>query len=75
MHQRLMWTINTLRDAPGEEESTLDADRVEIGRMVTQMVWSKLFHYLDRGEFHNYRFLLNSQSGMLPGGRLFALQR
>ena len=57
MHQRLMWTISTLRDAPGERESTLDADRVEIGRMVPQMVWSKLFHYLDRGEFHNYRFL------------------
>ena len=63
-HQRLMWTISKLRDAPGEGEFTLDADRVGIGRMVTQMVWSKLFHYLDHGEFHNYRFLLNSHASV-----------
>ncbi|CAE6934391.1 ANKHD1 [Symbiodinium sp. CCMP2456] len=51
-------------EGPGEGEFTLDADRVGIGRMVTQMVWSKLFHYLDHGEFHNYRFLLNSHASV-----------
>ena len=29
--------------------------------MVIQMVWSKLFYYLKRREFHNYRYLLNAQ--------------
>jgi len=51
-----------MSDAPGEGEFTLDADRVGIGRMITQMVWSKLLHFLERREFHNYRFLLNSHA-------------
>ena len=51
-----------MRDAPVEGEFTLDGDRVWIGRMVTQMVWSKLFYYLEHGQFHNYRFLLNAQA-------------
>ena len=38
-HQTLMWTSNRMSDAPGEGEFTLDADRVGIGRMITQMVW------------------------------------
>eukprot|EP00439_Symbiodinium_sp_Y106_P010354 s8181_g1.t1 len=53
-----------MSDAPGEGDFTLHVDRVGIGRMVTQMVWSKLFHYLEHGEFHNYRFLLNSQAAL-----------
>ena len=61
-HQTLMWTSNRMSDAPGEGEFTLDADRVGIGRMITQMVWSKLLHFLERREFHNYRFLLNSHA-------------
>ncbi|CAE7768290.1 ANKRD17 [Symbiodinium sp. CCMP2456] len=61
-HQTLMWTGNRMSDAPGEGAFTLDADRVGIGRMITQMVWSKLFHFLERREFHNYRFLLNSHA-------------
>ena len=48
--------------APGEGEFTVDTDRERIGGMVTQMVWSKLFHYLERREFHNFRFLFNSQN-------------
>ena len=71
-----------MSDAPGEGEFTLDADRVGIGRMITQMVWSKLFHFLEQREFHNYRFLLNSHAaryfraldvepidGLIPGFR------
>jgi len=67
-HQRLMGTTNRFRDAPGDGEFTFDADRVGIGRMVTQMVWSKLLHYLDHGDFHNYRFLLNSHSSVYCRG-------
>ena len=53
-----------MRDAPGEGEFTLDGDRVWIGRMVTQMVWSKLFYYLEHRQFHNYRFLLNAHAAL-----------
>ena len=63
-HQTLMWAGNRMSDAPGEGDFTLDVDRVGIGRMVTQMIWSKLFHYLEHREFHNYRFLLNSQAAL-----------
>ncbi|CAE7297598.1 unnamed protein product [Symbiodinium natans] len=61
-HQTLLWAGLSMRDAPGEGEFTLDGDRVLIGRMVTQMVWSKLFYYLEHKQFHNYRFLLNLQA-------------
>ena len=61
-HQTLMWAGLCMRDAPGEGEFTLDSDRVWIGRMVTQMVWSKLFYYLEHRQFHNYRYLLNSHA-------------
>ncbi|CAE7530956.1 unnamed protein product [Symbiodinium natans] len=60
-HQTLEWTGLRIREAPGEGEFTVDGDRVWIGRMVIQMVWSKLFYYLKRREFHNYRYLLNAQ--------------
>ncbi|CAE7783600.1 Ankrd17, partial [Symbiodinium microadriaticum] len=60
-HQTLLWKGLSMRDAPGEGEFTLDGDRVWIGRIVTQMVWSKLFYYLEHRQFHNYRFLLNAQ--------------
>ncbi|CAE7249300.1 unnamed protein product, partial [Symbiodinium sp. CCMP2456] len=60
-HQTLMWAGSKMLYAPGEGEFTVDTDRERIARMVTQMVWSKLFHYLERREFHNYRFLFNSQ--------------
>ncbi|CAE7274343.1 unnamed protein product [Symbiodinium natans] len=61
-HQTLMWaTGSCLLDAPGEGEFTLDADRSTIGPMVRQMVLSKLLHYLEHRDLHNYRFLLNSQ--------------
>ncbi|CAE7654007.1 unnamed protein product [Symbiodinium sp. CCMP2592] len=61
-HQTLLWAGKSMRDAPGEGEFTLDGDRARIGRLVTQMVWSKLFYYLEHGQFHNYRFLLNAQA-------------
>ncbi|CAE7667124.1 Ankrd17, partial [Symbiodinium sp. CCMP2456] len=60
-HQSLLWAGLSMRHAPGEGDFTLDGDRVWIGRMVTQMVWSKLFYYLEHRQFHNYRFLLNAQ--------------
>ncbi|CAE7812455.1 unnamed protein product [Symbiodinium sp. CCMP2456] len=60
-HQTLLWGGLSTRHAPGEGEFTLDVDRVWIGRVVTQMVWSNLFYYLEHRQFHNYRFLLNIQ--------------
>ncbi|CAE7867537.1 unnamed protein product, partial [Symbiodinium necroappetens] len=61
-HQSLLWAGLSMRDVPGEGEFTLDGDRVWIGRMMTQMVWSKLFYFLEHRQFHNYRFLLNAQA-------------
>ena len=71
-----------MSDAPGEGEFTLDVDRVGIGSMITQMVWSKLLHFLEQRDYHNYRFLLNSHAaryfraldvepidGLIPGFR------
>ncbi|CAE7735918.1 Ephx2 [Symbiodinium sp. CCMP2456] len=62
VHQTVLWAGLSMRDAPGEGKFTLDGDREVIGRIVTQMVWSKLFYYLEHRQLHNYRFLLNAQT-------------
>ena len=61
--QTLIWQGNRLLDAPGSGQFTRDADRAMIGRVLVQMVWTKLSYYLRQQDLHNYRFLLNSQKG------------
>ena len=59
--QTLIWQGNRLLDAPGSGEFTRDVDKTMIGRVMVQMVWTKLSYYLQQQDLHNYRFLLNSQ--------------
>ncbi|CAE7228340.1 caiap [Symbiodinium sp. CCMP2456] len=49
-------------DAPGLGKFSVESDRSRIGRVILQMVWKKLLYFLEQGDLHNYRFLLNQQA-------------
>ena len=61
MHQTLVWLGNRMLEAPGEGDFTLEMDRRRVGRMMIRMIWAKLLYHLEQADFHNYRFLLNTQ--------------
>ena len=82
--QYLMIDARKYLDAPGSGEFTHEEDRRRIANVLVQMVWKKLRYLLDQGDWHGYRFLLNTQppcifqdlavapvEGLIPG---FALQ-
>ncbi|CAE7216813.1 ANKRA2 [Symbiodinium sp. CCMP2592] len=85
VHQYLMIDARKYLDAPGAGHFTLESDRPRVARALLQMVWKKLLCLLEQGDWHNYRFLLNTQStccfkgldvmpleGLIPG---FSLHR
>mmetsp|Transcript_41714 Transcript_41714/g.74847 ORF Transcript_41714/g.74847 Transcript_41714/m.74847 type:complete len:618 (+) Transcript_41714:36-1889(+) len=49
-------------DAPGAGELTMQADIHRLAAAISQMVWSKLHFYLEKGDLHKYRFLLNEHA-------------
>eukprot|EP00439_Symbiodinium_sp_Y106_P047492 s709_g6.t1 len=55
-------TALTPIDAPGLGKFSVESDRSRIGRVILQMVWKKLLYFLEQGDLHNYRFLLNQQA-------------
>eukprot|EP00439_Symbiodinium_sp_Y106_P064731 s136_g10.t1 len=62
-HLSLVISTQLHLDAPGAGELTFEQDRPRIRRLVLQMVWKKLLYFLERGDLHSYRFLLNKQYG------------
>eukprot|EP00439_Symbiodinium_sp_Y106_P012605 s7795_g1.t2 len=65
VHQSLVFEVNRSMEAPGLGKFTYEADRQKVGRVIIQLVWNKLHHYLARGDLHKYRFLLNQQAACL----------
>jgi len=63
MHQGLIFTANSMLDAPGLGKFTFPADSDRITPAIFQLVWHKLLFYLDHGDVHRYRLLLNSHKG------------
>ncbi|CAE7543476.1 Kidins220 [Symbiodinium sp. CCMP2592] len=57
----LMIDARRYLDAPGEGEFTIEEDRLQIAQVLVQIVWRKLLFLLDEGDWHGYRFLLNTQ--------------
>ena len=53
--------------APGTGEFGFEVDREKVGRVVFQMVWKKLHAFLDSGDLHSFRFLLNLQRFYFEG--------
>ncbi|OLP93439.1 hypothetical protein AK812_SmicGene24659 [Symbiodinium microadriaticum] len=60
-HQSLVIPTQLHLAAPGTGELTFEQDRPRIRRLVLQMIWKKLLYFLERGDLHSYRFLLNKQ--------------
>ncbi|CAE7543489.1 Ankrd17 [Symbiodinium sp. CCMP2592] len=58
----LMLDARRYLDAPGDGQFTVEQDRLQIARVLVQMVWKKLLYLLDQGDWHGYRFLLNTQA-------------
>jgi len=58
----LMLDARRYLDAPGDGQFTVEQDRLQIARVLVQMVWRKLLYLLDQGDWHGYRFLLNTQA-------------
>lgn len=61
-HQSLIFNTSRHLDAPGAGHFTWETDRCRIVGVIVQMIWKKLHYFLEQGDFHNYRFLLNTQS-------------
>eukprot|EP00438_Fugacium_kawagutii_P029733 Skav215787 [mRNA] locus=scaffold3885:11859:13658:+ [translate_table: standard] len=53
--------------APGKGLFSVDEDRDRFRPVLQQMLWSKLHSLLFKGDFHNYRFLLNLQEHAYGG--------
>ncbi|CAE7515303.1 R11A8.7 [Symbiodinium natans] len=62
MRQTLALHTSRSIDAPGLGKFSVESDRSRIGRVILQMVWKKLLYFLEQGDLHNYRFLLNQQA-------------
>ena len=60
-HQNLIFSTSRHLDAPGAGQLTFERDRQRIAGVIVQMVWQKLHYFLEQGDLHNYRFLLNTQ--------------
>ena len=58
-HAKLHFQL--LRSPPAMGTFTVESDRTRIGQMLVHMVWEKLNYYLEAGDMHNYRLLLNEQ--------------
>eukprot|EP00438_Fugacium_kawagutii_P029311 Skav208010 [mRNA] locus=scaffold1203:336371:338146:+ [translate_table: standard] len=58
-HPTLAWSVNDVSQAPGNGEFSFEEDRARVGQVIFKMVWNKLHHLVDTGDFHGYRFLLN----------------
>lgn len=59
--------IGGVNRAPGQGDFSVEADRQRIGQVLSKLVWSKLISFLVKGDFHNYRFLLNLQGHCFQG--------
>ena len=61
-HQVLSNTFDWVRCPVGEGSFSEETDRQRVGEVLCDMIKSKLQHYLDEEDFHNYRLLLNTQA-------------
>ena len=62
MHQTLIVSVHRFLEAPGNGQFTVEGDRTFVGHVIVQLVWNKLHYFLEKGDLHNYRFLLNHQT-------------
>ena len=61
VHQSLIFNTSRHLDAPGAGQFTWQTDRARIASVIVQLIWQKLHYFLEQGDLHNYRFLLNTQ--------------
>jgi len=61
IQQSLYLEILRFLDAPGGGDWSHESDKAAVGSALVPMVWNKLLFFLERRDFHGYRFLLNRQ--------------
>ncbi|CAE7232324.1 ANKRD17 [Symbiodinium sp. KB8] len=61
MHQTLVGEAHGMLNAPGDGKFTDESDRTSLGPVIVQMVWNKLVYFLEQGDWHSYRCMLNEQ--------------
>ncbi|CAE7250724.1 kidins220b, partial [Symbiodinium sp. CCMP2456] len=66
--QALYLDISGFLDAPGHGSWSRESDKAAVGSALMQMVWNKLLFFLERRDFHGYRFLLNRQGACIFNG-------
>eukprot|EP00438_Fugacium_kawagutii_P005700 Skav227830 [mRNA] locus=scaffold948:378224:380137:+ [translate_table: standard] len=52
---------------PGEGRFSVDSDRNRLAPVLQRLMWGKLHHLIFKGDFHNYRFMLNLQRHCFRG--------
>jgi len=57
----LVGEAHGMLNAPGDGKFTDESDRQSLGPVIVQMVWNKLVYFLEQGDWHSYRCLLNEQ--------------
>eukprot|EP00438_Fugacium_kawagutii_P025752 Skav221048 [mRNA] locus=scaffold1448:307985:309760:+ [translate_table: standard] len=66
-HPSLDWNMHGVGKAPGKGDFSFEEDRLRVGLVLDKMFWTKLQNFLEKGNLHGYRFLLNLHHSIFAG--------